>query len=90
MTDDIRETLAETYGDDLLFLDPPEQFDSCILGIAERCGMDPVVAYDIRAVHKALERDGMTDEEASEWFEFNMIGAYVGPKTPVFMHMLAR
>lgn len=88
MTEDIRAILSEMYGEDLLFLDPPWQFDSCIVGIAERCGMDPIVAYDARAIHQALERDGMTKEEASEWFEFNMAGAYVGPRTPLFLHKL--
>ena len=28
-------------------------------------------------------RDGMTDDEAVEFIEFNMSGAYVGPNTPV-------
>ena len=28
----------------------------------------------------------MTYEEAIEWMEFNVVGAWMGPKTPVFMH----
>lgn len=31
------------------------------------------------------ERDGMSEEEAIEYFEFNVAGAYVGPQTPVFI-----
>lgn len=27
----------------------------------------------------------MTREEAEEWFEFNTAGAYVGPRTPMFL-----
>jgi len=30
------------------------------------------------------ERDGMDEDEAQEFFEFNIAGAYIGPNTPVF------
>jgi hypothetical protein len=29
--------------------------------------------------------DGMTDEEAIEYFEYNQIGAWVGEQTPCFI-----
>ncbi len=80
-----RETLAELYGDDLLFLDPAEDFDRCILGVVHRCGFEPVVCYDQEAVIDALMLGGMDREEAEEWFSFNTVGAYVGPKTPMFL-----
>ena len=31
-----------------------------------------------------MERDGMSDEEAVEYFEFNVTGAWVGENTPIF------
>ncbi len=31
-----------------------------------------------------MERDGMTDEEAIEFFEFNIKGAYMGEGTPLY------
>jgi len=27
----------------------------------------------------------MTDEEALDWFEYNMVGSYLGDGTPIFM-----
>ena len=33
---------------------------------------------------ECLMNDGMTDEEAEEWFEFNTRPAYVGLKTPIW------
>ena len=33
-----------------------------------------------------MERDGMTREEAIEWMEFNVVGAWVGETTPIFVH----
>jgi hypothetical protein len=29
--------------------------------------------------------DGMTEEEAVEYFDFNQIGAWVGDRTPCFL-----
>ena len=80
-----REEIAEQYGEELLFLDPPEDFDRCILGVASRCGMEPVVVYDREEVINSLMLGGMDREEAEEWFEFNTAGAYVGPRTPMFL-----
>jgi hypothetical protein len=80
-----REELAAQYGEDLLFLDPPEHFDRCIVGVAHRCGMEPVVVYDEEEVINSLMLGGMDREEAEEWFNFNTAGAYVGPRTPMFL-----
>ena len=32
-----------------------------------------------------MNRDGMSHEEAVEFFEFNTKGAYLGPNTPIFI-----
>jgi hypothetical protein len=40
--------------------------------------------YD-KCVDILVERDGMTDQEAHEYMEFNVVGAYVGEHTPVFL-----
>lgn len=83
-----REQLAEHFGEELLFLDPAEQFDACLIGVASRCGMDPVAVYDEAKVINALVDSGMTPEEAIEWYEFNIAGAYVGERTPMFLTTL--
>ena len=33
-----------------------------------------------------MERDGMSREEAIEFFDFNIAGAYVGEYTPIYMY----
>jgi len=58
-------------------------------------GLDDALAgytYDGRAVYFIQEilgilvvRDGMTEEEAQEFFDYNIAGAYVGAFTPVYM-----
>ena len=65
----------------LLFADG---FDEAIIGVAERIGMEPVVAYDVNKIIEILARD-MTEDEAVEFFEFNILGAYMGERTPVFI-----
>jgi hypothetical protein len=65
----------------LLFADG---FDDAIIGVAERSGMEPVVAYDVNKIIEILARD-MSEDEAVEYFEFNILGAYMGERTPVFV-----
>jgi hypothetical protein len=84
---DIRENLNDMF-EGLLFLSERE-FDAAILGVAERIGMSPIVAYDTAKIIDILcERDGMEDDEAAEFFEFNIAGAYVGDRTPIFIAQL--
>ena len=60
-------------------------FDKAFLGVASRFGMDEVFAYDYDMVLKILqERDGLCHDDAVEHFHFNIIGAWVGKKTPLF------
>jgi hypothetical protein len=61
-------------------------FDDCLIGTAERCGSPTVAAYDVEAILNSLVGQGMTEEEASEYFSFNISGAYVGETTPIFIH----
>ena len=61
-------------------------FDKAFLGVASRFGMDEVLAYDYDKVLKILqERDGRGPDEALEYFHYNIIGAWVGDKTPLFV-----
>ncbi len=77
-----RDDMSEQYGD-LLFADG---FDDAILGIVERCGFDPVVCYSADKIIDILMKDNsMSHEEAVEYYEFNILGAYVGEKTPMFL-----
>ena len=43
-----------------------------------------VLVYNAEAIRWILQRrDGMSAEEAREFIEFNIEGAYMGPDTPV-------
>lgn len=60
-------------------------FDDCVAGVVETFGRPPVVCYDKAAVLRKLEADGMDPDEALEWFDFNIIGAWCGETTPCFI-----
>jgi hypothetical protein len=57
------------------------------LGSVYRCGMSgPCAVYDYsRLVQLFMERDGMTEEDAVEYIDFNILGAYVGERTPFLL-----
>ena len=64
-------------------------FDDAIIGMAERINLGPVVAYDTeKMIDIMVERDGMTYEEAIEYFDYNILGAWMGEFTPVFIEKL--
>jgi hypothetical protein len=78
----MRDQLVEMYEDeDLLFADG---FDKAILGVDE---WSMRVVYSVRECILVLVKDeGMTLEDALEHFSFNVSGAYVGEKTPIWCH----
>jgi hypothetical protein len=66
-----------------MLMEPREYYDKCIVGMAYDGSK---VIYDtLLVVQSLMEDQGMTDEEALDWFEYNMLGSYVGEGTPIFM-----
>jgi hypothetical protein len=63
-------------------------FDDAVIGTAcvwRDQTREDVLVYSVEKMIVILEAGGMTEEEAIEYISFNVEGAYVGPKTPVFM-----
>jgi hypothetical protein len=63
--------------------------DDAILGPALIWGNGErisVLVYDAEAIRNTLmERDNMEADEAREFIEFNIEGAYMGPDTPILV-----
>jgi len=60
--------------------------DDAIVGVVEEFGNGRRVLYSTdKIIDLLMERDGMTDEEAIEFFEFNIIGSYNGEGMPIFV-----
>jgi hypothetical protein len=72
---------------DLMFADG---HDDAILGIVEHDGI-PLVVYDTAKIIKLLRtRDRMSYDEAAEFFEYNIAGAFMGEQTPLFLRRIGR
>lgn len=64
----------------------PEMFDDAIIGIAERAGQPPLVAYDRqRCIDIIMADSGCSREKAEEYYEYNTACAWMGDGTPVFI-----
>lgn len=60
--------------------------DEAIIGVARRCGQPDIIAYSVTKCLDVLMRDGASYEEALEHFDYNVVGAWVGPETPVWVY----
>jgi hypothetical protein len=84
----IRDQILQDYGEDaetMLFADG---FDDAIVGVGNVFGGKLCAIYDTDLVLKQCMKDGMKYDEALEYFDFNIAGAYVGDQTPIFIHMI--
>jgi hypothetical protein len=62
-----------------------KRFDYAIIGVDEN---NSRIVYDIDEVINILIMEGMDVDDAIEFYEYNIAGAYVGDKTPVFMRKI--
>lgn len=79
----IREYLSESWDCEFLFLSETE-YDEAIVGVVERAAGSPVIAYNTQKILNILEQS-MPMEDAQEHFDYNILGSYMGDKTPVFI-----
>ena len=78
----IREELAESYSEDLLFADG---YDNAIVGVCVGFDSGRVVYSVSKMIDICMKDDEMTHEDSVEWLEFNTFGAYVGENTPIYI-----
>lgn len=79
----IREYL-HTLEEEVLLLEPASM-DAAITGLVSRADGLHAVCYDTQKVIEVLIAEGMAPEDAEEFFDFNIAGAYLGANTPVFL-----
>ena len=61
-------------------------FNDAIIGTGERAGQPTIAVYDFdRCVAILCERDNMGLDDAVEYMYYNVIGAWVGEETPLFV-----
>ena len=66
-----------------------DRFHSAIIGIGGRCGMPDVYIYSYdKMLTVLMEEDSMSERDAIDYLEFNVLGAYVGEDTPIIVRGL--
>ena len=84
-----RKDIKDLYGDDepgILFADG---YDKAIAGVIWD-GERTRVVYETEKILSILMEDGMTYDEASEYFDFNVAGSYMGVYTPLYLETWER
>ena len=79
-----RKDIIDLYADDepeILFADG---YDKAIAGVVWD-GESTRVVYTTEKILKILMEDGMTYDEASEFFDFNVAGSHMGVYTPFYL-----
>lgn len=79
------EQIVEWYPDEELL--SADGFEDCVIGVTydKSVGAHKLVYSRNKCIEVLMTRDGMIEEEAQEYFDFNVEGAYMGEKTPIFV-----
>lgn len=79
----LKQKVEEIIGEDESVL-LADGFENAFIGIGQQFGK-PISVYDRGKCIRILEEQGMSPEEAEEYFSFNTEGAWVGEQTPIFL-----
>lgn len=83
--EEIEEFLEEAVGRDAADILLPDGFERAFVGAA----LDPPRAiFSIDLCVKTLTDQGMGQEDAEEYFWFNVAGSHMGENTPLFIYTL--
>ncbi len=63
-------------------------YDEALIGIGGAFNQRAAV-YDRQKIIDKLVAEGLSHHDAEEWLEVNMVGAYVGERTPIVVEMRA-
>ena len=63
-------------------------YDKAFLGVFDRVGQPTVFVYDYdKCVELLMKADRMSNEDAEEYMQFNVVGGWVGTGTPAFLKL---
>ena len=82
-----KEILAE-YNSVALLADGCED---ALIGVAEVFNRPHLAVYDRdKCLNILMDRDGRTEEEAEDFFTYNVTGSWVGEHTPIYVTLWER
>ena len=56
-------------------------FDDAVIGVDE---FSMRIIYSMQKCIDILMQEGMSEEDAEDYFDYNVAGAYIGDKTPIW------
>ena len=59
-------------------------FDDCVVGVSESFGEEPRLIYSKKQIVSKLMED-MSEEDAIEYYYYNIVGGYFGTQNPIFI-----
>ncbi len=74
-------SMLNEYAEGAIILD---NFDDCIIGISEQFGEGNRIVYSKDMIIKKLCEE-MSEEEALEYYDYNILGGYFGEQNPIFL-----
>ncbi len=73
----------QNIGEEALLMDG---FDEALIGFSKRINEPLLAVYKWQRMVQILKnRDKMSYEDAVEYIEYNCIGAWIGPQTPIIV-----
>jgi hypothetical protein len=82
--DEIQTWLVDAYPDEEFLL--ADGFEAAFVGVVYGKLREPVACYNREhCIAVLVSRDGMTEDDAEEFFAFNVEDAWAGDRTPVFL-----
>jgi len=86
--EEIIDSIIEIEGEDNEII-LADGFEDAYMGLARQFTKTPLALYDRnKCIDILVNRDGMSEEEAEEYFQYNVEGAWVGDNTPMFLQPL--
>jgi hypothetical protein len=83
--EDIQEAL-ESRGESVLLCDG---FDEAFIGLSQRINEPLLAVYSYeKMIQVLMKRDGMGHDDAVDYLDFNVLGAWVGEQTPIIVTSL--
>lgn len=79
VTGSMIDKIIEKYEDETFL--KADGFDEAVIGVDES---DMRLIYSVSKCIDTLMLDGMSEEDAIDYFTFNVSGSYVGDKTPIW------